>query len=626
MTSKAKIVISAIDDATAVVRKIRAEMRSIGQPMRDVKNSMRQFMEASGLKDMQRKFGKIAHVARSVAGGITRIVAPMAALVGAATLAGIAELTSRWGQLGLNVLYTSQNIGVAPGKLQALQSAAKLAGLSADDMTSSLGNLGNTLEDALYGRNQKALYMLNQLGVHIHKTKNGAVDSTRALSDLSGVIQKYNGRPQVQKQIADTFGVGSLLPLLRQGPAAIRRFELEAKKLGAVLSGPELANARTLGLSFLELKVGIKGIGNSISNALFPVLTPLIAELTNWIMANRQLIATKVSVWLGEIASWIRSVDWSATWKNIKGIASEIGTVASDVNGAAQALGGWKTTFELAFGALALTKIVQMSVAIYKVAKALRAVSAAEIAGGAAGGAGILGTVGKIGLYGWLANKGLTALDPRDSAGSWIDQHSSIASGIDNFFSRFGLGRSYSQQAIAAKRAQAKTLFPKLESMYGLPHGLLDAVWAQESGRGKNMVSPAGALGDFQFMPKTAAAYGITDPGNLRQAAGGAAMMYRNLLDQYGGNTAEALAAYNWGSGNLNKDLYRYGAGWMSHAPRETQNYVRDVMARMHAEPHRVEVHVRMTGAPHGTRVEARDSHGREVPARIGYNYVGVDA
>lgn len=52
-------------------------------------------------------------------------------------------------------------------------------------------------------------------------------------------------------------------------------------------------------------------------------------------------------------------------------------------------------------------------------------------------------------------------------------------------------------------------LFASLEQRHGLPAGLLDAVWATESSRGKHMLSPAGAQGHFQFMPATAKRYGL---------------------------------------------------------------------------------------------------------------------
>lgn len=110
-------------------------------------------------------------------------------------------------------------------------------------------------------------------------------------------------------------------------------------------------------------------------------------------------------------------------------------------------------------------------------------------------------------------------------------------------------------------------LFARLEQKYGLPPGLLDKVWERESGRGKNMLSPAGAKGHMGFMDPTAKAYGVTDPNNLEQAATGSAKMWADLLKQYDGDVRKAAAAYNWGSGNM----ARQGLG---AAPKETRDYM----------------------------------------------------
>ena len=34
------------------------------------------------------------------------------------------------------------------------------------------------------------------------------------------------------------------------------------------------------------------------------------------------------------------------------------------------------------------------------------------------------------------------------------------------------------------------------------------------------------------------------------------------------------MAAYNWGTGNLNKAMNKYGDAWLEHVPTETRNYV----------------------------------------------------
>jgi soluble lytic murein transglycosylase-like protein len=65
--------------------------------------------------------------------------------------------------------------------------------------------------------------------------------------------------------------------------------------------------------------------------------------------------------------------------------------------------------------------------------------------------------------------------------------------------------------------------------------------------------SSAGALGIAQFMPATAASFGI-DPLDPRQAIDASAKYLRQLRDRFG-TWRFALIAYNWGQGNLQKAL-----------------------------------------------------------------------
>jgi len=119
----------------------------------------------------------------------------------------------------------------------------------------------------------------------------------------------------------------------------------------------------------------------------------------------------------------------------------------------------------------------------------------------------------------------------------------------------------------------AAALMSSLERQYGLPAGLLDAVWAQESARGKHMLSSAGAKGHFQFMPRTAEEYGISGREHeFGASADAAARKYRDLLKRYGGDLNKALAAYNAGD-------RRVMAG--GPLPPETIRYVEQVRGRM---------------------------------------------
>ncbi len=621
MTSQAKIVISAVDNASATMLRIRAEMRAMTQPMRDIKSSFGRFAEASGMKQIGRDMGKVAQSARSVAGAVSSIVAPMAAVVGVGSIAGIAEMSRKWADLGWSVERTAQTIGVAPGQLQALRGAAKLAGLSADDMTSSLSTLGSTLEDALYGRNPLARNALAALHVSIHRTASGAVDTTRALTDLSAVIQKYGNNPQVQRRIAAQFGLESLLPLLRQGPKAIAALEAKARSLGYVLGGPALKKSEALGKSFAEMMMSMDGLRNSIAVALSPVVQSAVGNIEQWVSANRQLIGQRVSEWVGAIVGWLRSVDWKGVWADVKGVAHAIAEIGSGIQAAVTGVGGWKNAMELMFGAWALGKVTMFAAAVARVAKGLGAVQSA-------GGFGLLGKAGLVGAAGM--------------GGYELGKHF-IAPGIDRVVSNT-TGRPNSLGGAifdwmhpgANKRMESRALFPYLEKSRGLPRGLLDAVWAQESGRGRHLRSAAGALGDFQFMPSTAELYGLKNPMNFRASSVAAASMYGDLLRQYRGNLPKALAAYNWGSGNVNEDIATHGSQWLRYAPRETQSYVRDVQARMagaadgdrfssgRIQSQRVELHITMGNMPPGSRVQAKDARGNDVPVRVSHSLVGA--
>jgi soluble lytic murein transglycosylase-like protein len=78
---------------------------------------------------------------------------------------------------------------------------------------------------------------------------------------------------------------------------------------------------------------------------------------------------------------------------------------------------------------------------------------------------------------------------------------------------------------------------------------LVKAVINVESGGDPSAVSSAGAMGLMQLMPGTALTYGVSNPWDPQQNVAGGAKKLSDLLREYNGNIALALAAYNAGSG-----------------------------------------------------------------------------
>lgn len=131
--------------------------------------------------------------------------------------------------------------------------------------------------------------------------------------------------------------------------------------------------------------------------------------------------------------------------------------------------------------------------------------------------------------------------------------------------------------------SNADSRLSAVSQKYGIPQHMLYSVWAQESRKGNmKKSSAAGAKGHFQFMPGTAKAYGISGrEWDFDASSDAAARYFQWLLKHYNGDHNKALAAYNWGDGNLDQAIKRYGNDWLSHAPKETQGYVNSINKMM---------------------------------------------
>ncbi len=114
-------------------------------------------------------------------------------------------------------------------------------------------------------------------------------------------------------------------------------------------------------------------------------------------------------------------------------------------------------------------------------------------------------------------------------------------------------------------------IFQKASDTYHVSKDLLKAMAKAESNFRADATSHCGAMGIMQLMPGTAASLGVTDAYDPEQNIMGGAQYISRLLEKYNGNLSYAVAAYNAGSGNVDK----YGG-----IPpfNETQNYVVKVL------------------------------------------------
>lgn len=119
---------------------------------------------------------------------------------------------------------------------------------------------------------------------------------------------------------------------------------------------------------------------------------------------------------------------------------------------------------------------------------------------------------------------------------------------------------------------EVKLLIERAAKKHEIDPLLLQAVVHTESRYNARALSPKGAAGYAQLMPGTAKRYGVTDRFDAAQNIDAGARYLKDLLAQFKGNAALALAAYNAGEGRIDQ----YGKRLPPY--KETMLYVPTVL------------------------------------------------
>lgn len=129
--------------------------------------------------------------------------------------------------------------------------------------------------------------------------------------------------------------------------------------------------------------------------------------------------------------------------------------------------------------------------------------------------------------------------------------------------------------------ASYEALVDQAAARNGLDPAVLHGLIQQESGFDPTATSSAGAAGLTQLMPGTASSLGVANPLDAAESIEGGARYLSEMMSRFGGNTADALAAYNAGPGAVQQ----YG-GVPPYA--ETESYVSKVLgyAETYRQPH----------------------------------------
>ncbi|HGE8502075.1 transglycosylase SLT domain-containing protein [Serratia ureilytica] len=468
----------------------------------------------------------------------------------------------------LNQLATAADaFGMSAKSLDGWTKAGEAFGVSANEIVGAFSRINDAKARLKSGLGldpqlQSLLLAANQAGANIDLGRDGTEDIVRKLAAAFPNLNKDQ-----QQAYGSELGYGYAAQQWFGSGHALRDVDRFTARSG--VDDQSIAAARKFRQQWAEISQAFEKTGYILFNALLPYIK-------------------QFNAWLNDLANWMAQHpdEIKAAVQGVFDVLSNIVGVAGE---AANAVGGWQNAILLLVSASVGGKLLSL----FK-----------GLSGALMGPAGLIAALVALEefvikpleeKYPALKNNpvadALNNLPFSDKVEGWGKSAHDWVKGT--FGINLPRGDGYGQDQAPTQFAQSvrrpqptkageemlawlQPKLSKLEETFGLPAGLLRSMVITESGGDTQAVSKAGAKGPFQFMPGTAKDFGLVgdDVFDPEKSAHAAARYMSQLLKMFDGDLGKALAAYNWGQGNVE----RKGLG---AAPQETREYVPKVLSNL---------------------------------------------
>lgn len=181
-----------------------------------------------------------------------------------------------------DVSKAAQKVGLPTEQLSMLSYAAGLADVSLETLTKSLGKLTQSQADSLLETSEQAK-IFDALGISVLDAAGDMRNSVDVLADFADRFAQLKGSPEAMAAGFSLFGRSfqDLVPLVKDGSAAIREAGAELQAFGGVLSTEAGEQAEQFNDDLTRLTTAAKSLGVMVATELLPDLTNLSGEFVN---------------------------------------------------------------------------------------------------------------------------------------------------------------------------------------------------------------------------------------------------------------------------------------------------------------------------------------------------------
>ena len=217
---------------------------------------------------------------------------------------------------------TSRATGLSATQLGGLQYAGRIAGVDPTMINRAVEYLNrNRGVVAAGGKGSKDL-----AGIFASIGATAQMNTATVLGLLEDRLHALLAAGQVSqasylagKLLGQRSGVAQL-PLLGQGQKELHAQAGRAAYFGLAPSDKNALAGEEFNKSLKDMDAAVGGLQLTIANKLYPVLTPIIEKMSDWIAVNRQWIATDIAGEVRGFVDAVRGIDWSPIVSGLKGL------------------------------------------------------------------------------------------------------------------------------------------------------------------------------------------------------------------------------------------------------------------------------------------------------------------
>jgi hypothetical protein len=338
-----KVVISAVNRTGEAFHQINAQLNAFTAPIRHIGAGLSTLAEETGLVKIGEHARSAFQHVRHLGEGITSLLGPLAALGAAGSGAGLFEMVKSTAEAEGKLYDLSIATGIAGQQLAGWHFAADKAHVGIEQLDKGFERLNKNIALAAMGKAKDVEQILGRMG--FHNTAGHLVATSDAIQKVARETKRLVDSHQIQlatAMLSELFGARSgaqLLPLFSQGDADIVKQIQEAIALGIAPSNDDIANGKKFDDNLKEMGASVEGLKFTIGNALMPELRPVILEMTEWVKANRQWLASDPDGPLQTLIRTVKQIDFKRVWEDMKEMGRWAHWAFDEIGGVGGALG-----------------------------------------------------------------------------------------------------------------------------------------------------------------------------------------------------------------------------------------------------------------------------------------------